>query len=316
MREAGIDIGGHESKTLDRYLGEPFDVAVTVCGDANDACPVVPGARHRRPWPIVDPFRVDGSDAERLAAFRRARRTAQADRGRCAAGGAAPVLSPLGAPEGGRPAHRRDPVDVLAWWSARSSSPRAGAGDVVDAGGGPGAVAGTGRPGVAGGGRRGRPGGPRGLTLGAVAGHCASAAGAGIGAGGGKARNGRGEKCSGEGSDRREARGQRVGATTRRGACRASAGRGRGGRHSTVAKRCDGRTAGSAGDAGVGDGDDEDGDDEEGRRGRGLATVGGEKVGEEGRRQGSDASDESGRVGCCVAGCFGSLLVAVLLVRC
>ena len=73
MRELGIDISGHQSKTLERFLGEPFAEVVTVCDDANDACPVFPGARRRRHWSVDDPSRVEGSDADRLSAFRRAR---------------------------------------------------------------------------------------------------------------------------------------------------------------------------------------------------------------------------------------------------
>jgi arsenate reductase len=73
MNELGIDISGQTSKTLERYLGEPFDEVITVCDDANDACPFFPSARHRRHWSIPDPSAVAGSDAERLAAFRAAR---------------------------------------------------------------------------------------------------------------------------------------------------------------------------------------------------------------------------------------------------
>jgi arsenate reductase (thioredoxin) len=73
MAELGIDIAGHESKTLDRYLDKRFDEVVTVCDDANDACPVLPSARRCRHWSIDDPSRVEGSEAERLHAFRRAR---------------------------------------------------------------------------------------------------------------------------------------------------------------------------------------------------------------------------------------------------
>ncbi len=45
MREVGVDISGQRSETLDRYLGEPFDYVVTVCDNANEACPVFPGAK-------------------------------------------------------------------------------------------------------------------------------------------------------------------------------------------------------------------------------------------------------------------------------
>ena len=48
MSELGIDISTQTSKTLDRYIGEPFDDVITVCDDANDVCPVFLGARRRR----------------------------------------------------------------------------------------------------------------------------------------------------------------------------------------------------------------------------------------------------------------------------
>ena len=46
MEEIGVDISGQESKTLERYLGEPFDYVITVCDDANEACPFFPGAKN------------------------------------------------------------------------------------------------------------------------------------------------------------------------------------------------------------------------------------------------------------------------------
>lgn len=73
MDELGIDIAAQWSKTLDSYLGQPFDLVITVCDDANQACPVFPGARRRLHWSIDDPARVEGETGERLAAFRRAR---------------------------------------------------------------------------------------------------------------------------------------------------------------------------------------------------------------------------------------------------
>lgn len=73
MAEARIDISMHESKTIDRYLDEPFDLVVTVCDDAAEACPVFPNARARRHWSLPDPSRVTGSEAERFAAFREVR---------------------------------------------------------------------------------------------------------------------------------------------------------------------------------------------------------------------------------------------------
>ena len=73
MRELGIDISEQQSKTLDRYLHEPFDEVITVCDNANESCPVFPGARGRRHWSVNDPSGVQGEEAERLAAFRHAR---------------------------------------------------------------------------------------------------------------------------------------------------------------------------------------------------------------------------------------------------
>ena len=73
MRELGIDISGHASKTLDRFLGEPLDEVITVCDDADAACPFFPHAGRRRHWSVADPSRTEGSAADRLAAFRRAR---------------------------------------------------------------------------------------------------------------------------------------------------------------------------------------------------------------------------------------------------
>ncbi|HEX2742399.1 MAG TPA: arsenate reductase ArsC, partial [Rubrobacter sp.] len=76
MAEIGVDISAQESKTLERYISEPFDLVVTVCDDANEACPVFPGARDRLHWSFPDPSRVKGE--ERLAAFRKVRDEIQA----------------------------------------------------------------------------------------------------------------------------------------------------------------------------------------------------------------------------------------------
>src|SRR5215218_8024108 len=73
MDEIGVDISGQESKTLERYLEEPFDYVITVCDDANEACPFFPGARNRLDWSLEDPSRAEGSEEERLAIFRRVR---------------------------------------------------------------------------------------------------------------------------------------------------------------------------------------------------------------------------------------------------
>jgi arsenate reductase len=73
MDEIGVDISGQESKTLDRYLGEPFDYVITVCDDANVACPFFPGATSRLHWSLPDPSATEGTEEERLAVFRSVR---------------------------------------------------------------------------------------------------------------------------------------------------------------------------------------------------------------------------------------------------
>src|ERR1035437_7467018 len=70
MREIGVDISGQESKTLEGYLHEPFDAVVTVCDDANEACPVFFGAKERLHWSFPDPSTALGSPEERLALYR------------------------------------------------------------------------------------------------------------------------------------------------------------------------------------------------------------------------------------------------------
>ncbi len=70
MAELGIDISGQESKTLDRYLGEPFDAVITVCNQANEACPVFLGATERLHWSFLDPSRATGTEEEQLAVYR------------------------------------------------------------------------------------------------------------------------------------------------------------------------------------------------------------------------------------------------------
>ena len=70
MDELGIDISAQESKTLERCLGESFDYVITVCDDANEACPTFPGARRRLHWSFEDPSQAGGTEEERLQVFR------------------------------------------------------------------------------------------------------------------------------------------------------------------------------------------------------------------------------------------------------
>lgn len=78
MREIGVDVSGQESKTLERYLEDEFDYVVTVCDDANEACPVFPGAKNRLHWSFEDPSGATGTEEGRLTVFRRVRDGIQA----------------------------------------------------------------------------------------------------------------------------------------------------------------------------------------------------------------------------------------------
>jgi arsenate reductase (thioredoxin) len=73
MAELGIDISAQESKTVDRYLGEPFEWVITVCDRARQACPVFPGAENNAHWGFDDPAEAEGTERERLEVFRRVR---------------------------------------------------------------------------------------------------------------------------------------------------------------------------------------------------------------------------------------------------
>lgn len=74
MREAGIDISGHEPKLVDSFLGRAFDYVVTVCDGARESCPMFTGeVRHRLHIGFDDPAEATGDEAARLAVFRRVR---------------------------------------------------------------------------------------------------------------------------------------------------------------------------------------------------------------------------------------------------
>ena len=73
MSELGVDISGQGSKTLDRYLNEPFDAVITVCDQANEACPVFFGARQRLHWSFPDPSKAQGDEEQQLAVYRQVR---------------------------------------------------------------------------------------------------------------------------------------------------------------------------------------------------------------------------------------------------
>ena len=73
MRELGIDISGQRSKSVDDFLGQDFDYVITVCDNAKESCPMFPTKTKRIHWSILDPAALQGSEEERLAAFRLAR---------------------------------------------------------------------------------------------------------------------------------------------------------------------------------------------------------------------------------------------------
>ena len=73
MREVGVDISGQHSKTLAPYLNQPWDMVITVCDQANEACPFFPGGKQRLHWSFPDPSQADGDEAHRLSVFRQVR---------------------------------------------------------------------------------------------------------------------------------------------------------------------------------------------------------------------------------------------------
>jgi arsenate reductase len=73
MAEIGIDISHQQSKSMYQFLGQPFDVVLTVCDHANEVCPFFPGDYRRVHRDFYDPGRASGTEEERMAVFRRVR---------------------------------------------------------------------------------------------------------------------------------------------------------------------------------------------------------------------------------------------------
>jgi arsenate reductase len=73
MRELGIDISHHRSKSVDEFLGQDFDYVITVCDNANEQCPIFPSNTKRIHWSFEDPAAAAGDEQARLAVFRRVR---------------------------------------------------------------------------------------------------------------------------------------------------------------------------------------------------------------------------------------------------
>ena len=73
MKEIGIDISGHHSKHMNEFLDRKIDTVITVCGNADQACPMFPGQVNRYHWGFDDPAHARGTEEEVLAVFRQVR---------------------------------------------------------------------------------------------------------------------------------------------------------------------------------------------------------------------------------------------------
>jgi arsenate reductase len=78
MAEKGIDLSTHRPKKVEEFLSRPLDAVITVCGDAQERCPVFPGPVQREHWPLPDPAKATGSEEEVLEVFRTVRDEIQA----------------------------------------------------------------------------------------------------------------------------------------------------------------------------------------------------------------------------------------------
>jgi arsenate reductase (thioredoxin) len=70
MRELGIDISNHRSKSVDEFADQSYDYVLTVCDNAKESCPIFPGHANRMHHSFQDPAAVEGTEGKRLAAFR------------------------------------------------------------------------------------------------------------------------------------------------------------------------------------------------------------------------------------------------------
>ncbi|HYR58638.1 MAG TPA: arsenate reductase ArsC [Chthoniobacteraceae bacterium] len=73
LAEIGLDASGHRSKHLNEFLTQPVETVITVCGNADRACPAFPGQVNRYHWGFDDPAHATGTEDEQLAVFRRVR---------------------------------------------------------------------------------------------------------------------------------------------------------------------------------------------------------------------------------------------------
>jgi len=73
MKEIGIDISGHRSKHMKEFMEQTVETVITVCGNADQDCPIFPGQLNRHHWPFYDPAHATGTDEEKLEVFRQVR---------------------------------------------------------------------------------------------------------------------------------------------------------------------------------------------------------------------------------------------------
>lgn len=73
LAEIGIDISTHRSKHLEEFLTQPIHTVITVCGKADQVCPLFPGQVHRHHWGFDDPAHAPGTEVEQMEVFRRVR---------------------------------------------------------------------------------------------------------------------------------------------------------------------------------------------------------------------------------------------------
>ena len=73
MEEIGLDISDHQSKHIDELLEEEVETVITVCGNADQVCPLFPGQINRHHWGFDDPAHATGTEEEQMAVFRRVR---------------------------------------------------------------------------------------------------------------------------------------------------------------------------------------------------------------------------------------------------
>ena len=73
MQEIGIDISAHRSKSMEEFLRQSVETVITVCGNADQACPIFPGQVNRHHWPFEDPAKATGTTEHQLKIFRQVR---------------------------------------------------------------------------------------------------------------------------------------------------------------------------------------------------------------------------------------------------